>query len=59
MGCCGRKDAAPAASYPRKVLLADGTEVTATSAADERTQRERGKQREREAARTRGYTASR
>lgn len=60
MGCqsCGRA-ASAAAQYPREVTLPDGSKVTATSAADERTQRERHRQAEREKARATGYTVRR
>lgn len=60
MGCqsCGRS-ASAAATYPRDVVLADGSTVTVTSAADERVQRERHRQAEREKARTTGYTVRR
>lgn len=61
MGCqsCGGKAAAAAAQYPREATMPDGSKVTVTSAADERTQRERWRQRERENARTAGYTVRR
>lgn len=60
MGCqsCGRS-AATAAQYPREVVLGDGTTVTVTSAADERTQRERNRQAQRAAAQVKGYTVER
>lgn len=59
MGCqtCNQR-AAAATKYPKEVVLGDGSKVTVTSAADERTQRERFRQREREAARTKGYTVA-
>jgi hypothetical protein len=61
MGCqtCGQRAASAAAQFPRDVVMPDGTTVNVTSAADERTQRERYKQRERAAAKTKGYTVSR
>jgi hypothetical protein len=61
MGCgtCGDRAAKATAQYPREVVLGDGTRVTVSSSADERTQRERYRQRERAAAKVKGYTASR
>lgn len=61
MGCqsCGGKAAAAAASYPREITLPDGSRTTVTSSAMERTERERYRQRERAAAKVKGYTASR
>lgn len=60
MGCssCGG-GAAAAAKYPREIVLADGTKVTVTSAAMERTERERARQAERAQAKARGYTTNR
>lgn len=60
MGCstCGKSTAAQQ-QYPYDARMPDGSRVTVTSAADERVQRERFKQREREAARTNGYTVRR
>lgn len=60
MGCssCGGR-AEAAATYPREVLLSDGSKVTVTSAADERVQRARAQQVAREQARRDGYTVSR
>jgi hypothetical protein len=61
MGCssCGGKAAAAAAQYPREITLPDGTKVTVNSASQERTERERYRQRERAAAKTKGYTVGR
>lgn len=61
MGCytCSEKAAAAAQQYPYEARMPDGSRVTVTSAADERVQRERFAQKEREAARTNGYTVRR
>lgn len=61
MGCssCGGAKAAAAAAYPRDIVLADGSTVNVSSAAQERQERTRAQQREREAARTRGYSVQR
>lgn len=61
MGCqtCNGKAAAAAQQYPYDARMPDGSRVTVTSAADERVQRERFAQKEREAARTSGYTVRR
>lgn len=59
MACCGRSDSTPAATYPREATMPDGSKVTVTSAADERTQRARFQQTERDRARTTGYTVRR
>lgn len=61
MGCstCGGNKANAAAAYPREIVLGDGTRKTVTSAAMERTERERYRQAERAAAKAKGYTASR
>ena len=61
MGCstCGDRAAKAAAQYPREIVLGDGTRITVNSSAQERTERERYRQREREAARTKGYTVAR
>lgn len=58
-GGCGGAKASAAAQYPRDVTLPDGTVKTVTSSAMERTERERYRQREREAARKTGYTVQR
>lgn len=60
MGCssCGGA-AAAAAKYPREVVLAGGTKVMVSSAAHERTEREKARQRERAQAKQRGYTTDR
>lgn len=60
MGCssCGNR-AAAAAKYPRDITLSDGTTKTVTSSAEERTERARAQQRERDAARARGYSVQR
>lgn len=60
MGCssCGKR-ASAAAQYPRKVTLADGSEVEVTSAADERAQRSRAQERMRARAAERGYSVTR
>lgn len=60
MGCstCGDR-AKAAATYPREATMPDGSKVTVTSAADERTQREKFRQGEREKARANGYTVRR
>lgn len=59
--CCGKRAeaTATAATYPREILLADGSKMTVTSAAQERTERTRAQQRERDASRTRGYSVER
>lgn len=61
MACstCGQCAAAAAATYPREIVLADGTKMMVSSAAQERTERARAQQRERDAARTRGYSVER
>lgn len=61
MACCGRSDSVSAAAttYPYEATMPDGSKVTVTSAADERTQREKFRQAERERARTAGYTVRR
>lgn len=60
MACCGRSDSVSAAAqYPREATMPDGSKVTVTSAADERTQREKFRQAEREKARATGYTVRR
>jgi len=65
MGCstCGDRAAKAAAQYPREVVLADGTRVTVNSPAQERTERERARQRQqaadRQSAKERGYTVGR
>lgn len=60
MGCssCGKR-AAAAATYPRTVILADGSKAEVTSAADERAQRARTSERMAALARERGYTVTR
>lgn len=60
MGCssCGQR-AAAAATYPREVVLADGSTVKVSSAAEERMERARAQQRERAASKTRGYSVER
>lgn len=60
MGCsaCGQRAKASAA-YPRKVTLADGSEVEVTSPADERAQRAKAQERMRARAQERGYTVTR
>lgn len=60
MGCssCGKR-AATAATYPRTVVLADGSSAEVTSAADERAQRARAQERVAQTARERGYTVTR
>lgn len=60
MGCssCGQR-AAQAATYPREIVLADGSKMMVSSASQERTERARAQQREREASRTRGYSVKR
>lgn len=60
MGCssCGKR-ASAAAVYPRTVKLQDGSEVTVTSAADERAQRLRAQEAMRARAAARGYTVTR
>lgn len=60
MGCSAcNKRASAAATYPRKVTLADGSEVEVTSPADERTQRSRAQERMRARAAERGYSVTR
>lgn len=61
MGCqsCGGKAASAAAQYPREITMPDGTKAMVSSAAMERTERERYRQRERAVARERGYTVQR
>jgi len=60
MGCssCGKR-ATAGATYPRKVMLADGSEVEVTSASDERAQRSRAQERMRARAAERGYSVTR
>lgn len=60
MGCssCSAR-AETAATYPREITLGDGSKMMVSSAAQERTERARFQQREREAARTRGYSVQR
>lgn len=60
MGCnaCNKR-ASAAAQYPRKVTLADGSEVEVTSPADERAQRAKAQERMRARAQERGYTVTR
>lgn len=60
MGCssCGKR-ATTGAQYPRTVVLADGSSVEVTSAADERTQRNRAQERMRAKAQQLGYTVTR
>lgn len=60
MSCtsCGKR-AEAAATYPREATMPDGTKVTVTSSADERTQRERFRQAERAQAQSKGYTVRR
>ena len=58
MGCnCGGRGAG--VTYPRQVTLDSGTNVTVTSAADERTQKERDRQTQRAKAKETGYTVRR
>jgi hypothetical protein len=61
MMCCGKSTeaAASAALYPREAVMPDGSKVTVSSAAQERTERAKAQQRERDQARERGYTAKR
>lgn len=62
MGCsggCGGQRAKAAATFPRTVVLADGSSVEVTSAADERAQRQRAQERLRLRAQERGYTVTR
>jgi len=61
MGCasCGGSAAKAAAQYPREITLPDGTKMTVNSSAQERTERERYKQRERQVAKAKGYTVAR
>lgn len=62
MGCCGRKSSdenTQAASYPREAVMPDGTKVMVSSAAMERVERERYRQRERTEAKVKGYTVQR
>lgn len=60
MGCssCGKR-ATESAQYPRNVVLADGSTVQVTSAADERAQRQQAMSRLRERETARGYTVTR
>lgn len=58
MGCnCGGRGAG--VSYPREITLDSGKKVTVTSAADERTQKEKDRQAQRARARETGYTVRR
>lgn len=60
MGCSScNKRASAAATYPRDVVLADGSTVTVSSAGDERAQRVRAQERMRAQATERGYTVTR
>lgn len=60
MGCSAcNKRASAAATYPRKVTLADGSEVEVTSAGDERAKRAQAQERMRARAKERGYTVTR
>jgi hypothetical protein len=61
MGCssCGGARTAAAGTYPKEAVMPDGTKVTVTSAADERTQRARFHAQERDKARVSGYTVRR
>lgn len=60
MGCSScSKRASAAATFPRTVVLADGSSVEVTSAADERAQRARASERLAALARARGYTVTR
>lgn len=60
MGCssCGKR-AASSVQYPRTVVLADGSSVEVTSAADERVQRNKAQERMRAKAQQLGYTVTR
>lgn len=60
MGCsaCGKR-ASAAVTYPRDVVLADGSTVSVTSAGDERAQRLKAQERMRAQAAQRGYTVTR
>lgn len=60
MGCssCGAR-AAAASTYPKEVPMPDGTTVTVTSAAEERTARARFHAQERQRAQGNGYTVRR
>lgn len=60
MGCssCGQR-AAQAAKYPREAVMPDGTKIMVSSAAQERTELAKYRQREREINRGRGYTFER
>lgn len=61
MGCsgCGAAKAAKlAASYPKKIVLPDGSRSEASSPEDERAQRRQAAIRMREAARVKGYTVT-
>lgn len=60
MACasCG-KNARTTATYPRTVVLADGSRTTVTSAAQERAERERVQAQMRRNADTKGWTATR
>lgn len=61
MGCCGRGSTASNAAsvYPKEIMLSDGTKVMVSSAAMERTERTRDTQRQRDRAKSLGYTAER
>lgn len=60
MGCssCGKR-AASAVTYPRNVIMPDGSSVEVTSASDERAQRARVTERMRQQGQARGYTVTR
>lgn len=61
MGCssCGGARAAAAATYPKEVVLPDGSTATVTSVADERIQRQNAQARMRAQASERGYSVRR
>lgn len=61
MGCCGRGSSTtiPGPAYPKEIELSDGTKVMVSSAAMERTERARDTQRQRDRAKSLGYTAER
>lgn len=60
MGCSAcNKRASAAATYPREVTLPDGSQVTVTSPADERSQRLSAQERMRARAAARGYSVTR
>jgi hypothetical protein len=60
MGCSAcNKRASAAATYPRKVTLADGSEVEVTSSGDERAKRSQAQERMRARAQERGYSVTR